>query len=148
MDSVKKIKSLVSFGFKEYKTNNFDKHDRVFSYCLSDKIGKKFYISVRFWEMSKYSDANRTIDDAFDAICQFDVNGKRTFDVTTKVTDMSPQQIVDWFNNVFISLKCEYYELYEEVLLHCKKCDSFIGANNITGFCDRCQYILDSGFLK
>ena len=109
------IDEIEKFGFKEFKVLPHDKHDRVWAKMICDDIGKKFNVVIRFWQFSKFSNDERgKIEDSFDATCQFDMRGKRTFDVDVSVRDMTPQQIVDWFDNMFQKMECTYYERYHD----------------------------------
>ena len=126
------IESLISYGFKEYKPNQHDKFDRVFQYCKRDKIGKKFFVNVRFWMFSKYSRSDQVANDSFDASCQFDMRKEKTFDVTISVNDMTPSQVVDWFAEMFVLKNCAYYEKYaydeneEQVSFNCNECGRYL----------------------
>lgn len=105
------IDALLAFGFKEFPIHQqLDRHDRHWQFCKRDEVGKRFFVQVRLWRFSKYSNAERVVDDSWDAQCQFDMCGERTFDVTTHFQIPSPQEIVDWFNNVWERMGCTYYE--------------------------------------
>ena len=82
------IDEIEKFGFKEFKVLPHDKHDRVWAKMICDDIGKKFNVVIRFWQFSKFSNDERgKIEDSFDATCQFDMRGKRTFDVDVSVRE-------------------------------------------------------------
>ena len=108
------IASLEQFGFKEWPTCPPDRHDRHWQYCRKDEHGKRFFVQVRLWRFSKYSTDVRLVGDSFDAWCQYDLHGKRTFDVIVSVSDMTPAEVVAWFNDVWEKLGCTYYEKWEE----------------------------------
>ena len=108
----KMIDNLLSYGFKEYPINSYDTHDRNFQYCLKTDRGKKLFVQVRLWQFSKYSKPDNIVEDSFDAYCQYDMRRDKTFNVSLTTYDMSPDEIVKWFDNVFEKLGCSYYEEY------------------------------------
>lgn len=152
------IESLLDYGFKEWPVAEHDKHERHFQFCKRDQKGKKLYIQVRFWEFSKYSSKERgTVLDSFDAQAQFDMNGPKTFEVTLSVNDMSPNQVVEWFEHMHNVMGCTYYELYaddqynedgEQTSYNCDKCGRYLAVeDSISPFlCPGCKYEQDSGF--
>ena len=108
------IDEIEKFGFKEFKILKHEKYDRVWAKWIKDDVGKKFNVVIKFWQFSKYSTDERPVEDSFSASCQFDIRGKKTFDVDLHVRDMNPQEIVDWFDNMFHKMECAYYEKYED----------------------------------
>lgn len=100
------IEALESFGFKKYKPCvTIDKFDIGFSYFVEDEKGRKFNINVRFWDNTKYGMPN-----CFDTSVQFNKNGK-TFNVQIlRVCEMTPQEIVLWFDDMFDKMGCDYYD--------------------------------------
>lgn len=108
------VEEITKFGFKEGRILPHDQFDRCWHFMLRDEIGKKFQVTIKFWKFSKYSTPQNEVIDSFSAECQFDMNGPRTFDVDISVKDMTPQEIVDWFNNMFEKMGCTYYERYDE----------------------------------
>jgi hypothetical protein len=148
------IDSLVSYGFHEYPINpKFDKHDRHWSFCKRDSLGKKLYVEIRMWEFSKYSTPdNPNVENGWDAKCQFDMNGPKTFDVTISVRNMTPAQVMDWFENMHHKMGCTYYESYASMLCedtpsyNCDKCGKFLPDSG--GLCDGCQYEQESGGFR
>ena len=107
-------RSLLEFGFKEYPVSKHlhDEHEKQYCYMVKDEIGKKFQIVVRFWQHSKYSTPDHLILDGWDARCQFNTYNDDTFDVIKSVAHQSPQEIVDWFENVHEKLEAAYYKLW------------------------------------
>lgn len=157
MPNIMKIEDLISYGFKEWPINpEFDKHDRHLQYCYRDENGKKFYVNVRFWQFSKHSNLDRVVEDGFDAYCQFDMNGPRTFNVDLSVRDMTPGQVVEWFNQLFDKLGCSYYEKHEHehkdhISNNCNKCGAYVTPEDIhstSTYCPKCQYQVDTGFIQ
>ncbi len=145
------IESIIDYGFKEFDIHkDIDKHDRQWQYCLRDNIGKKFYVNIRLWAFSRYSTSERIVFDSFDAYCQFDLNGPKTFNVDLSVNNMSPDQVVDWFHNMFLVMNCSYYEKYSEDLEscenYCKNCNKYLTDNST--LCVSCQYECETGFQK
>lgn len=148
------IESLLSYGFKEYNRNAGEKHDRNWQFCLRTKEGKKLFVDVRLWEFSRYSTPENKVQDSFDAKCQFDMNGPKTFNVDISVNDMTPAQVVEWFNDMFNKMSCTYYERYDEDDRpdsppgSCVTCKRWLPpANRISPYlCEECKYELESGF--
>lgn len=145
------IEELISYGFKEWPINRgLDKHDRHWQYCVRDKIGKKYFVQVRLWEFSKYSKPDNPVQDGFDAYCQFDMHGPKTFNVDLSVTNMTPAQVVEWFGNVFDKLGCTYYESANDENCtpdgHCETCGAYITIKE--SYCPKCQYQIDTGFKR
>jgi hypothetical protein len=159
------IESLLAYGFKEFDVNKHDKHERNWQFCKRDEKGKKFYVLVRLWEHSKWSNPSGLgsdafpliFEDAFDATCQFDMNGPKTFDVTINVIDMLPGQVIDWFDQIHNKMCCSYYELYSydqydedgnRVLFNCKNCGKYLPHEEALEpfLCFSCKYENDSGF--
>lgn len=147
------IQELIDYGFKEYPKNSHDNFDRVWQYCVKDKIGKKFFVNVRFWEFSKYTKPDHIVYDSFDATCQFD--GSKCFDVSIIVSDMKPYQIIDWFDRIFYSMNCIYYECYDEpiddciTISNCKKCGLYLDEiyRKELFLCHNCDYTEKYGFI-
>lgn len=149
-----KIEDLISYGFREWPINpQVDKHERHWQYCYRDNIGKKFFVNVRLWQFSKYSTADRPVEDSFDAYCQFDMNGPKTFNVDLSVRDMTPTQVVEWFNDLFNKMGCSYYERYghedccDYIPSNCDKCGAYIPQPS-GAYCPKCQYQVDTGFIQ
>jgi hypothetical protein len=154
------IQALLDFGFKEFPKNPHDTFDRNWQYCLRDEKGKKIFIQVRLWAFSKYSSSERTVDDSFDAKCQFDMRGPKTFNVTTNVNDMTPRQVVDWFDGIHTKMGCVYYELYDDdlydeegskIAYNCLNCGIFLGVfqeKNTDELCEKCRYEKETGFKQ
>lgn len=152
-EPILKIQELIDYGFKEYPKNSHDNFDRVWQYCLKDKIGKKFFVNVRLWEFGKYTKPDHIVHDSFDATCQFD-NGNRCFDVFIIVSDMKPYQIIDWFDQMFYSMKCVYYEHFIEnsssnLISNCKKCGLYLDEiyRKELFLCQNCDYTEKYGFI-
>lgn len=155
--SIMTIESLVAYGFKEYSKNTHEHFDRAWQYCVRDKKGKKFFVNVRLWEFSKYSRPDNIVHDSFDSACQFDLRGPKTFDVTCSVNNMTPSQVIDWYENLFNRMNCYYYEIYadcdyddegEKISFSCEKCGLYLGRNSVVSLCDSCSYQIETGFLK
>ena len=148
------IESLLDYGFREWPKSNHDNHDRHWQFCKSDEKGKKIYVTVRLWEFSKYSDSDRGyVEDSFDAESQFDMNGPKTFNVNISVNNMTPGQVVDWFERMHHLMGCTYYELYEredKSPNSCNKCGKFLPHDEAVDpfLCPPCKYEHDSGFIK
>lgn len=151
------IESLVAYGFKEYTKNSMDQFDRVWQFCVKDKKGKKFFVNVRLWCFSKYSRPDHVVHDSFDSSCQFDLRGPKTFDVTCSVNNMTPAQVVDWYENMFNRMNCYYYEIYEhgdfddegiKISFSCENCGVYLGSASTNIFCASCAYQKETGFLK
>lgn len=145
------IDELISYGFKEWPINpQLDKHDRQWQYCVRDEFGKKFFVQVRLWQFSRYATpSNPSIPDGFDAYCQFDMNGPKTFNVDLSVSNMTPAQVVEWFGNVFDKLGCTHYEASGAEIAdgNCEKCGAYI-PNHSDAYCPKCQYQVDTGFKR
>lgn len=138
------IDSMLEYGF------DYDKHDRHWQYCVKDEIGKKFFVQIRLWNFSKYSNEEREVFDSFDAYVQFDLNGPKTFNVDLSVNDMSPDQVIDWFHDVFLAMNCSYYEKFSE---DCESCENnCINCNKYlkdgSRLCPDCSYEKETGFQK
>lgn len=149
------IESLLDYGFKEWPKSQHDKHDRHWQFCKLDEKGKKIYVIVRLWEFSKYSTPDREVADSFDAEVQFDMNGPKTFNVNMNdVDDMTPSQVVDWFERMHNLMGCTHCELYDEredeTTHNCNKCGKFLSPEESFDpfLCPPCKYEHDSGFLK
>jgi hypothetical protein len=107
---------LIAFGFKEYRPNReWDKCDRCFQYRRTDERGIRFFVQVEFWEHSKYSNAERECPDGWSADAQFNARSDLpTFNVDLlSVAHMRPQEIVDWFESVWLRLSCAYYDEFD-----------------------------------
>ncbi len=147
-----KINDLLSYGFKELPINQYDKHDRQWQFCYRNKIGKKFFVLVRLWQFSRYSTKERPYQDGFDASCQFDMNGSRAFNVELSVNDMTPNQVVEWFDTMFDKLNCTYYERYDSEcdynLNNCNDCGAYLSSPILSNLCPKCLYKADTGFIK
>jgi hypothetical protein len=114
--------SLVQFGFREWPTCPSDRHDRQWQYCVADQRGKKFYVQVYLWQFSKYSTPDHPVADSWSANVQFNTfaDDKRdVFDVDLHVRDKSPEDIVAWFDDLFVKLECEYYEQWSDDAVLC-----------------------------
>ena len=154
--TIMSVESLESYGFREYQLPGDAKHDRNWQYCLRDRLGKRLYVQVRLWKFSKYSTSDRNVEDSFDAYAQFDMNGPRTFNVDLSVRDMTPQQVVQWFDNLFTKMGCHHYESIDDYesesdCYNCQKCGAYLGellSKNPTSLCPACQYETDTGFSK
>jgi hypothetical protein len=108
------IEQIENFGFQKGRVLSHDNFDQCWYYMLRDEVGKKFQVVIKFWKFSKYSTAERKVDDSFSAECQFDMRGPKTFNVDLNVNNMSPQEIVNWFDNMFQKMNCTYYQKYED----------------------------------
>lgn len=149
------IDELVSYGFREWPIGQHDKHDRHWQYCVRDRLGKKLYVQVRFWQFSKYSRPDYEAKDSFDAYCQFDMNGPKTFNVDISVNDMTPQQVIDWFENMHVRMNCTYYEISGEfddegnrLTYNCEGCGAYLPQPTEPYLCSACQYQKESGFKQ
>lgn len=145
------VESLLDYGFKEYPTNDHEKFDRNWQFCKRDQKGKKLYVQVRLWGFSKYTTVDRIVHDSFDADVQFDMNGPKTFNVTISVNDMTPSQVVDWFDRMHDKMGCVHYELYEddeEMNPSQCECGKFLPPEDAMSpfLCSRCKYEKESGF--
>lgn len=155
--AIMNIESLVAYGFKEYTKHSMDHFDRVWQYCVKDKKGKKYFVNVRLWCFSKYSQPDNVVHDSFDSSCQFDLRGPKTFDVSCSVNNMTPSQVIDWYENIFNRLNCHYYEVYEnddfdeegqKVFFSCEECGLYL-SNDYDGLlCASCSYQKETGFIK
>lgn len=150
------VKQLLSFGFKKISSSH---KESVYQYCLRDGKGIKFYVEVthRFNlqpSITRQDVVDNLGDDAYLhtywANCQFDLNGPKTFDVNMNVGDMSPDQIIAWFSDMFDRMGCTYYESKEEKkTAHCLKCGLFLGKEpNELYLCDSCEYAHTTGFRR
>ena len=151
------IESLIDFGFKEYSVSAHSSHNRNWQYCLRTPVGKKLYVQVRLWCFSQYSSPERgEVQDSFDADCQFDMNGPKTFNVNCSVNDMTPAQVVEWFNNLHDKMGCTYYEMCnehidEENKIHnCTQCGNWLPPEEAVDpfLCQPCKYEKETGFKK
>lgn len=109
MNTKKYIEDLEKFGFKEYKVSLPDRHDRNWGYSHRDERGKKFFIELQMWEFSRYSTQGNKVEDRFSAECHYE-KGLKSFRVILSVNDMSPKEIIDWFDDIHAKLGCDYYE--------------------------------------
>lgn len=151
------VESLLDYGFKEYPTNEHDKHDKNWQYCVRTPKGKKLFVQIKFWQFSRYSNGERgLVQDAFSADCQFDMRGSKTFNVDISVNDMTPKQVVEWFDDMFNKMNCTYYECYSDenyddegnqVAYNCEQCGKYLGRDS-EKYCPECKYELDSGFRQ
>ena len=160
LPSIMTIESLVAYGFKEWPVNpQHDKHDRHWQFCKRDEKGKKLYVQVRLWAFSKYSNAERTVEDSFDADVQFDMNGPKTFNVNMSVNNMTPAQVVEWFEKMHDTMGCTHYELYsddryneegEQTSYDCDKCGRYLPPEEAVApfLCPGCKYETESGFKQ
>ena len=152
------IEQLVTYGFKEYTVNRHSTYDRNWQYCVRTPLGKKLHVDVRLWQFSKYSTPERGIvHDSFDAESQFDMNGPKTFNVQLSVNDMTPAQVVEWFERMHTKLGCVYYERYADeqydeegvqTSFNCEKCGRYLSPDEAVALflCPGCKYEKDSGF--
>jgi hypothetical protein len=108
------VEAIEQYGFKECKKLPHDNYDRCWALMIHDKYGKKFQVVIKFWNFSKYSRHDRVVEDSFSADCQFDMRGPKTFNVDIHAKDMTPQEIVNWFDNMFQKMECTYYERYND----------------------------------
>lgn len=153
------IEQLISYGFKEYTKAPHDTFDRNWQYCLRTDLGKKLYVQVRLWEFSKYSTSERLVHNSFDAESQFDMNGPKTFNVNCSVNDMTPAQVVQWFERMHDRLGCTYYERYADDLynddgvqtaFNCEKCGRYLQPEEAVApfLCPGCKYEKETGFKQ
>lgn len=54
------------------------------------------------------------IPDGWDAWCQFGMRKEKTFNVELMFRNMTPAEVVEWFDNMFEKLGCDHYELNDE----------------------------------
>lgn len=108
------IKELEEFGFKQWKLQPHDNHDRSFFYTIRDSVGQKLTIHVKFWAFSRYDRPDNPANDSFSAECQYDIHkeGGKVFNVSLNVNDMTPAEVLEWFSVLFERMGCEYYERY------------------------------------
>ena len=107
---------LIDYGFRPYQPNlQFrDRFDEGWQFCQRDGLGKKFFVNIQFWDFAKYSNSIHTVDSGWDAWVQFDMYGHRTYNVhLNSVRDMTPAEVVDWFENIWIKMRAVYYERYD-----------------------------------
>jgi hypothetical protein len=154
------IESLEAYGFREWPVAEHDKHNRHWSFCKRDKKGKKLHVQIHFWDFSKYSTAENKVLDSFSGHAQFDMNGPKTFNVDISVNDMTPDQVVDWFDRMHELMGCSYYELYSDedeyndegvrVYFSCQECGKFLPPEEakVPFLCPSCLYERDTGFKK
>jgi len=152
------VDALVAYGFREWPIGQHDKHDRHWQYCLRTELGKKLYVQVRLWAFSRYSSPERgRVHDSFDAEAQFDMNGPKTFNISCSVNDMTPAQVVDWFEGVHTRMGCTYYEKYADELYNeqgekthynCEECGRYLPPEEAVApfLCPGCKYEAESGF--
>jgi len=153
------VESLLAYGFREWPVGQHDKHDRHWQFCKRDEKGKKLYVQVRLWAFSKYSNTERTVEDSFDADVQFDMNGPKTFNVNMSVNNMTPAQVVEWFEKMHDTMGCTHYELYsddryneegEQTSFDCDKCGRYLPPEEAVApfLCPGCKYETESGFKQ
>jgi len=153
------IESLVAYGFKEWPVNQHDKHDRNWQFCKRDERGKKLFVTIQLWAFSKYSNADRKVEDSFAADSSFDMNGPKTFNVNTNVNYMTPAQVVEWFERMHTIMGCTYYELYadeqynedgEKTSFNCDECGIYLPPEDAVApfLCPSCKYQKDTGFKQ
>lgn len=100
---------ILASGFKPdgvYKHLNHQ-HDKCWGYSEKNDIGRKFFVQIRFWKMSKYSTEERVIPDAYDFVGHFrDFDGQE-FTVSMS-KDMCPKKIIEWCRTLHKKLECDY----------------------------------------
>lgn len=104
---------LKDFGFRTYPVSPIHRHNANWQIDKWDVNGIQFYVNVRWWDNSEARArlaSQGTVEDGFDAWCQFNAV-RDTFDVTKlSVVEMTPFEIVSWFETIWKALRCDYYE--------------------------------------
>jgi hypothetical protein len=115
-----KMKNLEKLGYKKFSSHF---KDRVISYIISyqkkfkDENGIRYFlnfhvydnINIPNYEIGKYGRYS------YEASCQFNSHGdKATFDVLRFVGIKDHiEEVEDFFKVMFVSMECNYYELFE-----------------------------------
>lgn len=99
---------LLEFGFKRYAPNcTLDQFEWLYQYCIRDKHRNRIlFVNVRLWRNSKYPGEH----DGFDAIANFDCDGRSIQLHDLGVNSRTPQEIVEWFAQSFFALRGQTYD--------------------------------------
>jgi predicted RNA-binding Zn-ribbon protein involved in translation (DUF1610 family) len=87
------------------------------------------------------------------------MNGPKTFNVNISVNNMTPAQVVEWFERMHDIMGCTHYELYsheqyneegEKTSYSCDKCGRYLPQEEAVApfLCPGCKYETESGFKQ
>lgn len=95
------LKKFIDFGFKETEVRTWDNCERVAYYWIRDN-GRKLQIRLRYFKYAEH--------EGMEADTQLNQKGK-TFNVhLLSAHKYSPRELVEWFDNLFNVMECDYYE--------------------------------------
>jgi hypothetical protein len=99
---------FLKSGYTDYGIYN-NKYN-LLQKCIKDNFGKKYYINIKIYslihEIKPYL--------SYSADVQFNMNSEKdTFNVDL-LDVKSVEQVESFFENIFQTLKCDYYEKYNE----------------------------------
>lgn len=107
-------KELLANGYKRYKPSVVDGEcvTDLYQKCFRDDTGKKYYINVKRWDMSRYSDANHTYPVSFEydvQMYQKKTHNAVNIEFFSDWTLADVEEHVEW---LFSSGRFDYYEKF------------------------------------
>ena len=103
---------LIDAGYKRWEPAPYEKENCVtdlFQKCITDDVGKKYFINVKRWDFSIYSgrpeDSNR-----FEATVQFD----RKDDITINLDILNPKSVEEVEKVYAEAWETGVYKYYEK----------------------------------
>lgn len=105
--------SLRQAGFKPFKQKGLsDWTDSYWQKRFDDTKGKKYFITIAEYDNSRFPQLLELKGKySFAPDSQFKANGV-TFDVQMH-SPQSIEEMLDFFENMWKNMNCDYYELYE-----------------------------------
>lgn len=107
--------SLIKGGYKPFKQDNLKEFTKDFlQKCITDGLGKRYYITLAVYENSKYITKGMSLPEfSFSPDVQFTTPAGTTFNVEmlTSATD-SVESVERFFEKLWCALECTYYEKY------------------------------------
>ena len=106
--------SLREAGFKLFKQKGLSQFtDSYWQRRFTDGRGRKYFITIAEYDNSNYPQLLELRGKySFTPETQFEVNGV-TFDVQMH-SPKSIEEMLDFFESMWNSMNCNYYELYED----------------------------------
>lgn len=106
--------ALEQFGFKEGQLSSMYTCDRFWTCTVKDSVGRRFPITVRWWNFRKYGADHEGWD--AEAQMKHRICGRENWlnIVLHSVEGMSPEDIVDYFTSVWQDLSADYVHKWEE----------------------------------
>lgn len=106
--------ALEQFGFTEGRLSPMYTCDRFWTYTVKDNVGRRFPITVRWWNHRKYGGDHEGWD--AEAQMKLRVYGRENWVniVLHTVEGMSPEDIVDYFTSAWQDLSADYVRKWEE----------------------------------